>query len=67
MIHGCDIAGQIEAAGQNVKRFKVGDAVFGDLSESGWGAFAEYACARENSLILRIISELVVVKAGKVQ
>jgi NADPH:quinone reductase-like Zn-dependent oxidoreductase len=52
-IHGCDIAGQVEAAGENVKRFHAGDEVFGDLSEGGWGAFAEYTCACENQLILK--------------
>ena len=52
-IHGCDIAGQIEAVGKKVTQFKVGDNVFGDLSEGGWGAFAEYTCASENSLILK--------------
>ena len=52
-IHGCDIAGQVEATGKNVKHLHVGDQVFGDLSEDGWGAFAEYACARENQLILK--------------
>jgi len=50
-IHGCDIAGKVEAIGKNVKRFHAGDEVFGDLSEGGWGAFAEYTCARENELI----------------
>ncbi len=49
-IHGCDIAGRVEAIGKNAKRFKVGDEVFGDLSEGGWGAFAEYVCAGENRL-----------------
>jgi len=52
-IHGCDIAGRVEAVGKNVKYFKVGDEVFGDLSEEGWGAFAEYVCARENDLTLK--------------
>ncbi len=50
-IHGCDIAGKVEAIGNNVKHFQVGDEVFGDLSEGGWGAFAEYTCACENVLI----------------
>jgi NADPH:quinone reductase-like Zn-dependent oxidoreductase len=52
-IHGCDIAGRVTAVGKNVKHFQVGDEVFGDLSEGGWGAFAEYICARENELILK--------------
>lgn len=52
-IHGCDIAGTIEAAGKNATRFKIGDEVFGDLSEDGWGAFAEYTCAREDHLALK--------------
>ena len=50
-IHGCDIAGQVEAVGKNINQFHVGDEVFGDLSEGGWGAFAEYTCACENALI----------------
>ncbi len=50
-IHGCDIAGQVEATGKNVKRLQVGDEVFGDLSDGGWGAFAEYICAREAELV----------------
>jgi len=52
-IHGCDIAGQVEAIGKTVTQFKVGDEVFGDLSEGGWGAFAEYACADESDLSLK--------------
>jgi NADPH:quinone reductase-like Zn-dependent oxidoreductase len=52
-LHGCDIAGQIEEVGKNVKDFHVGDKVFGDLSEGGWGAFAEYTCAPVNNLILK--------------
>jgi NADPH:quinone reductase-like Zn-dependent oxidoreductase len=52
-LHGCDIAGKVEAVGVNVRQFNVGDDVFGDLSEGGWGAFAEYTCARENQLMLK--------------
>jgi NADPH:quinone reductase-like Zn-dependent oxidoreductase len=47
---GGDIAGQVEAIGSAVARFAVGDEVFGDLSRSGWGAFADYARAPEEAL-----------------
>ncbi len=52
-LHGCDIAGKVEEVGKNVKRFQVGDEVFGDLSAEGWGAFAEYTCAYESKLTLK--------------
>jgi NADPH:quinone reductase-like Zn-dependent oxidoreductase len=48
-ILGSDIAGRIEAVGRNVKRFRPGDEVFGDLS-GRWGGFAEYVCAPETAL-----------------
>ena len=48
-ILGSDIAGRVEAVGKNVTRFKVGDEVYGDLSET-WGGFAEYVCAKEDAL-----------------
>jgi len=53
-IGGCDVAGTVEAVGRNVKRFRPGDAVFGDLSRNGFGgfgAFAEYVCAFEEALL----------------
>lgn len=50
---GCDVAGRVEAVGGSVKRFKPGDEVFGDISGSGWGAFAEYVCAKEAVLALK--------------
>jgi NADPH:quinone reductase-like Zn-dependent oxidoreductase len=52
-ILGGDIAGRVEAVGRNVKQFQPGDEVFGDLSGCGFGAFAEYVCARENALVLK--------------
>lgn len=52
-IPGVDVAGYVEAVGEAVTKFKVGDAVFGDLSESGFGAFAEYVCAPEQALALK--------------
>ncbi|HUU39696.1 MAG TPA: NAD(P)-dependent alcohol dehydrogenase [Desulfatiglandales bacterium] len=52
-ILGCDIAGRIEALGRNVKKFQLGDEVFGDISGCGLGGFAEYVCAHENALALK--------------
>lgn len=48
---GKDMAGEVEAIGANVKQFRPGDGVFGDLSECGWGAFAEYVSAPENAIV----------------
>ena len=52
-ILGADIAGRVETVGRNVKQFQAGDEVFGDISECGWGAFAEYVCASEDAVILQ--------------
>ena len=50
---GADVAGRVEAVGRTVTQFKPGDEIFGDLSESGRGTFAEYVCASENALALK--------------
>lgn len=46
---GVDLAGRVEAVGAKVTQFQVGDEVFG----IGRGTFAEFACAAENSLVLK--------------
>ncbi len=43
-IPGQDVAGTVVAAGAKVKRFAIGDEVFGIAN----GSFAEYAVARED-------------------
>jgi NADPH:quinone reductase-like Zn-dependent oxidoreductase len=50
---GADVAGRVEAVGRNVTQFQPGDAVFGDLSACGRGAFAEYVRATEDAVVLK--------------
>lgn len=52
-IPGSDIAGRVEAVGAGVTRFGPGDEVYGDLTEHGFGAFAEYAVAPEEALTVK--------------
>jgi NADPH:quinone reductase-like Zn-dependent oxidoreductase len=52
-IPGKDFAGQVEAVGAGVKQFKPGDQVFGDLSECGWGAYAQYVSVPESAIALK--------------
>jgi NADPH:quinone reductase-like Zn-dependent oxidoreductase len=42
-ILGVDIAGQVEAVGSGVTRFRPGDEVYANLLDHGYGGFAEYA------------------------
>ncbi len=49
-IPGVDVSGRIEELGSEISRFSVGDAVYADLSECGFGGFAEYVCVPETML-----------------
>jgi NADPH:quinone reductase-like Zn-dependent oxidoreductase len=51
-ILGIDLAGEIEAVGRNVKRFKEGDKVFGTTGIN-FGSHAEYKCIPEDGVLIK--------------
>jgi NADPH:quinone reductase-like Zn-dependent oxidoreductase len=48
-VPGFDVAGHVETVGRNVTQFQPGDEVFGACD----GACAEYACAAEDTFVLK--------------
>ncbi len=52
-ILGSDISGVIESIGPDVTDFRVNDYVYGDTSESNFGAFAEYVCISQTALRMK--------------
>ena len=56
-VPGTDLAGHVESVGKDVRRFKAGDAVFGESTkEMQWkngGAFAEYASVSQETLVFK--------------
>ncbi len=49
-IFGADVAGLVEAVGTGSSKWRVGDAVVGDLSDAGFGGLAEFVAVPEKSL-----------------
>jgi NADPH:quinone reductase-like Zn-dependent oxidoreductase len=50
---GADVAGRVEAVGRTVTQFQVGDDVFGCMPLNEMSSFAEYVCAKEDTLVLK--------------
>lgn len=53
VVRGKDVAGQVEAVGRNVTRFRLGDEVYGELRA---GSFAEYVAAPAELLALKPVN-----------
>jgi NADPH:quinone reductase-like Zn-dependent oxidoreductase len=51
LIPGMELAGVVEAIGSKVQGFQIGDEVFGDISDYGFGTFAEYIAINEKAVI----------------
>jgi NADPH:quinone reductase-like Zn-dependent oxidoreductase len=52
-ILGVDIAGEVEAVGAGVTRFKPGDQVYANLLDHGYGGFAEYVSVPVDVMALK--------------
>jgi len=52
-ILGSDVVGVVEAIGDQVKSFKVGDKVYGDMSNAGFSTFSDYICVADKHLHLK--------------
>ncbi|MGI9530539.1 NAD(P)-dependent alcohol dehydrogenase [Lutimonas sp.] len=52
-IPGMELAGIVEKVGETATKFNIGDAVYGDISNYGFGSFSEFVCIHEKALTLK--------------
>ncbi|MEQ9297177.1 MAG: NAD(P)-dependent alcohol dehydrogenase [Cyclobacteriaceae bacterium] len=50
-IPGMELSGAVEDVGNKVTLHRKGDAVYGDISEFGFGTLAEYICIHEKAIL----------------
>ena len=57
-ILGMEVAGEVEAIGSEVTKFKVGDRVFASTFWDGLGGYAQYKCIPQDSMIATIPGDM---------